>query len=169
VTGNTSSTGLEVVQRRPTTDQGCPHFSSSTASATAPGAENWQEAAADAVSLRGHGGAAGSRARRGSGSTDDVIAAVAALPAPPVLVGHSMGGLVVQQVLARYAVQAAVPVAPIPAHPAVSSLTAVARRPAGRDAHLADEGDRYSLTGPRCAARNSSVPGQPPVSVIPPP
>ena len=39
-----------------------------------------------------------------------------------------MGGLVVQQVLARYAVRAAVLVAPIPAHPAVSSLAAIARR-----------------------------------------
>jgi alpha-beta hydrolase superfamily lysophospholipase len=57
-----------------------------------------------------------------------VIAAATALPAPPVLVGHSMGGLVVQQVLARYAVPAAVLVAPIPAHPAVTSLAAIGRR-----------------------------------------
>ena len=59
---------------------------------------------------------------------DDVVATAESLPRPPVLVGHSMGGLVVQQALARYAVRAAVLVAPVPAHPAVSSLVAIARR-----------------------------------------
>jgi alpha-beta hydrolase superfamily lysophospholipase len=39
-----------------------------------------------------------------------------------------MGGLVVQRVLARYAARAAVLVAPVPAHPAVSALAAIARR-----------------------------------------
>jgi pimeloyl-ACP methyl ester carboxylesterase len=39
-----------------------------------------------------------------------------------------MGGLVVQQTLARYAARAAVLVAPIPAHPAVASLAAIAGR-----------------------------------------
>ena len=39
-----------------------------------------------------------------------------------------MGGLVVQRALARYAARAAVLVAPVPAHPAVSSLAAIARR-----------------------------------------
>ena len=39
-----------------------------------------------------------------------------------------MGGLVVQQALARYAARAAVLVAPVPAHPAVASLVAIARR-----------------------------------------
>jgi pimeloyl-ACP methyl ester carboxylesterase len=57
-----------------------------------------------------------------------VIAVATSLPAPPVLVGHSMGGLVVQQTLARYAARAAVLVAPIPAHPAVASLATIARR-----------------------------------------
>jgi pimeloyl-ACP methyl ester carboxylesterase len=97
--------------------------------------EQWQDAAADAghashaVSLRGHGGSPGRlRTSRLRNYVDDVIAAATALPAPPVLVGHSMGGLVVQQVLARYAVRAAVLVAPIPAHPALASLAAIARR-----------------------------------------
>jgi alpha-beta hydrolase superfamily lysophospholipase len=39
-----------------------------------------------------------------------------------------MGGLVVQRALARYAARAAVLVAPVPAHPAVASLAAIARR-----------------------------------------
>jgi pimeloyl-ACP methyl ester carboxylesterase len=58
----------------------------------------------------------------------DVVATAQSLPRPPVLVGHSMGGLVVQQALARFAAPAGVLVAPVPAHPAVASLLAIARR-----------------------------------------
>jgi pimeloyl-ACP methyl ester carboxylesterase len=97
--------------------------------------EHWLDAAADAghpayaVSLRGHGGSPGRlRTARLREYTDDVVATAESLPRPPVLVGHSMGGLVVQQALARYAARAAVLVAPVPAHPAVSSLVAIARR-----------------------------------------
>jgi len=97
--------------------------------------ESWQDAVADAgytsyaVSLRGHAGSGGRlRTSRLGDYVDDVISTAAALPAPPVLVGHSMGGLVVQQVLARYAVRAAVLVSPVPARPAVPSLAAIARR-----------------------------------------
>jgi pimeloyl-ACP methyl ester carboxylesterase len=86
--------------------------------------------AAYAVSLRGHGESAGRlRTARLSQYVDDVVrTAVEELPGPAVLVGHSMGGLVVQQALARYAARAAVLVAPVPAHPAVASLLAIARR-----------------------------------------
>ena len=95
----------------------------------------WRAAAeagypAYAVSLRGHGGSAGRlrtallRPLRGRRRRDGCGAA----RGRPVLVGHSMGGLVVQQALARYAARAAVLVAPVPAHPAVASLAAIARR-----------------------------------------
>jgi pimeloyl-ACP methyl ester carboxylesterase len=97
--------------------------------------EHWLDAAADAghpvaaVSLRGHGGSQGRlRTALLRQYVDDVVEAATALPRPPVLVGHSMGGLVVQRVLARYAAPAAVLVAPVPAHPAVGSLLAIARR-----------------------------------------
>jgi pimeloyl-ACP methyl ester carboxylesterase len=97
--------------------------------------ENWLGAAADAghpayaVSLRGHGGGTGRlRTARLSEYVDDVVATAESLPRPPVLVGHSMGGLVVMQTIARYAVPAAALVAPVPAHPAVSALMEVARR-----------------------------------------
>lgn len=97
--------------------------------------EHWLAAAADAgyaasaVSLRGHAGSAGRlRTARLGQYVDDVVATAESLPRPPVLVGHSMGGLVVQQALARYAAPAAVLVASVPAHTAVSSLVAVARR-----------------------------------------
>ena len=136
MTGNTSSSGLEVVERVSADDQGRPPLL--FVHGLGHGAwcwENWQAAAADAgyssyaVSLRGHGGSSGRlRTARLGHYAEDVIGVATSLPAPPVLIGHSMGGLVVQQVLARYAVRAAVLVAPVPAHPAVASLAAIARR-----------------------------------------
>lgn len=85
--------------------------------------------AAHAVSLRGHGRSAGSlRTARLSHYVDDVVHTAASLPRRAVLIGHSMGGLVVQKALARYSAHAGVLVAPVPAHPAVGSLLAVARR-----------------------------------------
>ena len=97
--------------------------------------EQWMNAAAEAgwptyaVSLRGHGSSPGRlRTAQLRHYADDVVATAASLPRPAVLVGHSMGGLVVQRALADYAARAAVLVAPVPAHPAVASLMAIARR-----------------------------------------
>lgn len=83
--------------------------------------QDWMDAAAErgwashAVSLRGHG-ASGGHAQIGRWKlrdyTHDVMQAVADLPAQPVLVGHSMGALVVRRVLARYRAPAAVLLAP---------------------------------------------------------
>ena len=53
-----------------------------------------------AVSLRGHGGSAAPKRFRFCTLTDyidDVESVVARLPVPPVLVGHSMGGFIVQK------------------------------------------------------------------------
>jgi pimeloyl-ACP methyl ester carboxylesterase len=58
--------------------------------------------AAHAVNLRGHGSSAGRAALRWAriaDFVDDVATAVRQLPAPPVLIGHSMGGFVVQKYL----------------------------------------------------------------------
>ena len=136
MTGNTSSAELEVIERQPASDQGRPPLL--FVHGLGHGAwcwENWLGAAAEAgypahaVSLRGHAGSSGRlRTSRLRHYVDDVIAVATSLPAPPVLVGHSMGGLVVQQTIARFAARAAVLVAPIPAHPAVTSLVAIARR-----------------------------------------
>ncbi len=55
-----------------------------------------------AVSLRGHGGSEGDLASASFGDyVDDVEAAAKTLPADPVLIGHSMGGLIVQHHVAR--------------------------------------------------------------------
>jgi pimeloyl-ACP methyl ester carboxylesterase len=100
--------------------------------------EHWLSAAAEAghpahaLSLRGHGGSGGNvvRARLGQ-YVDDVVRTAETLSGPVVLVGHSLGGLVVQKALTRYAAVAGVLVAPIPPHPAAGSLLAVARQHPG--------------------------------------
>lgn len=86
-------------------------------------AEHWLGAAvrrgypAHAMSLRGHGGSAGRDRLATTTLRDyvfDVMQAVIGLPEPPVLVGHGMGALIVQQVLERYPARAGVLVAPVP-------------------------------------------------------
>ncbi len=72
---------------------------------------------AHALSLRGHGASAGREHldwHSINDYVDDVAEVAARLPAPPVLVGHSMGGLVVQKYLERGAVPAAVLMATVP-------------------------------------------------------
>jgi len=86
-------------------------------------AEHWVGAAvrrkypAHALSLRGHGGSAG-RDRLNltvlRDYLDDVMQTIITLPEPPVLIGHGMGAVVVQQVLERYPARAGVLVAPPP-------------------------------------------------------
>lgn len=97
--------------------------------------ENWVDAAVEAgypthaVSLRGHAGSAGRLRTATVGDyVSDVLRTAATLTEPPVLVGHSMGGLVAQLALARSRFRAGVLVAPVPPHPALGSLLSVARR-----------------------------------------
>lgn len=72
-----------------------------------------------ALSLSGHGGTH-RRAPLDTFGIDDYVADIAAvvarLPAPPVLIGHSMGGLVVQKYLERDKAPAAVLLASVPPH-----------------------------------------------------
>jgi pimeloyl-ACP methyl ester carboxylesterase len=127
---------LELLERQPTADSGKPPLL--FIHGLGHGAwcwEHWLDVAAQAghpayaLSLRGHGGSAGNlRTARLGDYVDDVIRAAASLPRRPVLVGHSLGGLVVQKALARYSAHAGVLIAPVPAHPAVASLLSVARR-----------------------------------------
>lgn len=58
-----------------------------------------------AVSLRGHGNSEGReelRATRLADYVDDVTAAVSRLPRSPILIGHSMGGMVAQKYAQRH-------------------------------------------------------------------
>ena len=67
------------------------------------------------ITLRGH--ADGTRGYRGVGLSDycaDVARELDGLPAPPIVVGHSLGGLIIQHLLAERRLPAAVLLAPIP-------------------------------------------------------
>ena len=100
-------------------------------------AEHWLPAAAAAgwdayaVSLRGHGGSETPEAFARVPLRDyehDVLQAITELPSPPVLVGHSMGGLLVQRVLERYrAAPAGVLLASVPPDHGLESATSLLR------------------------------------------
>jgi pimeloyl-ACP methyl ester carboxylesterase len=82
-----------------------------------------------AVSLRGHGASGGTtRGAFLNAFVDDVVAAAARIPAGnPVLVGHSMGGIVVQRAVHRTAAPGLVLVAPAPAHSGLMTLAFYAK------------------------------------------
>ena len=70
-----------------------------------------------ALSLRGHGSSPAPKGLRRCSLADyvnDVAEAAARLPTQPVLVGHSMGGFLVQKYLEEHAALGAVLVTPIP-------------------------------------------------------
>ncbi len=71
-----------------------------------------------ALSLRGHGNSAGAETLHWTSLADyvaDVVAVSQPLSPPPILIGHSMGGMVVQKYLAAgYPATAAVLLAPVP-------------------------------------------------------
>jgi pimeloyl-ACP methyl ester carboxylesterase len=72
---------------------------------------------AHAVSLRGHGASEGFEKLKWTSIADyiaDVFQVVSDLPQRPVVIGHSMGGLVVQKYLEKHAAPAAILVAPSP-------------------------------------------------------
>ncbi|MCB2224222.1 MAG: lysophospholipase [Actinobacteria bacterium] len=97
--------------------------------------------AAHAFSLRGHGGSANPRSLRRTRLdhyVDDLAAVVDGLDAPPVLIGHSMGGLIVQRYLAGRTLPGAVLAASVPpGGPLGTTLRMAARHPAAfARAHL---------------------------------
>ena len=86
--------------------------------------------AAHAVSLRGHGGGDGRhRLRRWSirHYVADLAEAVASIEGDPILVGHSMGGLVVQRHLEKHSAPGAVLLASVPVTGALATTLRVAR------------------------------------------
>ncbi len=88
--------------------------------------------ATHAVDLPGHGASPSRRSLRWTSTREYVEAvaeAVGELPRPPVLVGHSMGGLVVQRYLEyRTHIPAAVLIAPDPVNGVLALTLRVARR-----------------------------------------
>jgi pimeloyl-ACP methyl ester carboxylesterase len=85
--------------------------------------------AAHALSLRGHGRSEGSvllpfaRLRDYAADLEQIATS---LPSPPVLIGHSMGGLVVQKYIHAHPVPAAVLMASVPPHGILGTFCRVA-------------------------------------------
>jgi pimeloyl-ACP methyl ester carboxylesterase len=125
--------------------------------------EHWLPAAADAgwdayaVSLRGHGGSETPEAFARVPLRDyehDVLQTITRLPSPPVLIGHSMGGLIVQRVLERYrAAPAGVLLASVSPDHGVGTATSLLRHdPAALARAAAGRPPRFrprTLYGPR--------------------
>lgn len=84
-----------------------------------------------ALSLRGHGGSEGRERLRWTSLDEyvsDVALAAARMERPPVLVGHSMGGMVVQKYLESHEAPAAVLLASAPPQGVIQSTLRVALR-----------------------------------------
>ena len=90
--------------------------------------------AVHALSLRGHGGSTGRETLEATSVDDyesDVVRIARNIGVPLVLIGHSMGGMVVQRCMHRLNVAAAVLMAPVPPEGLLgSSLMLAARDPA---------------------------------------
>lgn len=84
-----------------------------------------------AVSLRGHGGSPSAKPLRRcsvADYVDDVAAVADGLPTPPVVIGHSMGGFVVQKYLESHDAPAAVLLASLPPRGLRGQLLELTRR-----------------------------------------
>lgn len=84
-----------------------------------------------ALSLRGHGRSAGKDRLRWTRVNDyvrDIERVVERLPSRPVLIGHSMGGAVVQKYLERQAAPGAVLLASVPPAGVLKTTLRIARR-----------------------------------------
>jgi pimeloyl-ACP methyl ester carboxylesterase len=86
---------------------------------------------AHAVSLRGHGASPGRDTLHLASLddyVDDVVLVTEELPRRPVLIGHSMGAIVVQRAARRCNARAMVLMAPVPPHGLGGSLLSLAMR-----------------------------------------
>ena len=84
-----------------------------------------------AVSLRGHGGSEAPphvRTMRIRDYVADVAQAAKQLDRPPVVIGHSMGGLVVQKYLERHTAPAAILLASVPTRGVLRTTLNIARK-----------------------------------------
>lgn len=87
-----------------------------------------------AVSMRGHGGSQGRERLRRTRVRDlvaDVESVADGLPEPPVLIGHSLGGFVVQKYLESHRAAGAVLLAPVPPTGALRVTLRTARHHTG--------------------------------------
>ena len=85
-----------------------------------------------ALNLRGHGGSEGGEGLRWARLSDfveDVAQVAAGLSLPPVVIGHSLGGLVVQKYLESHPASAGILLAPVPAGSLRPFLRLIQRHP----------------------------------------
>ncbi|MFG1934253.1 alpha/beta hydrolase [Mycobacterium sp. NPDC048908] len=109
-----------------------------------------------APSLRGHGRSTADKPLWRCSIADyvsDVSSAVEALPSRPILVGHSMGGFVVQKYLETHDAPAAVLMASTPPRGQVSSLMRSLRRHPWRSTKFALTSDPWDLCGTPAGTR----------------
>jgi pimeloyl-ACP methyl ester carboxylesterase len=109
-----------------------------------------------APSLRGHGASSLEKSLRMcpiSEFLDDVVSVAQQLPSPPVMVGHSMGGFVVQKYLEDHDAPAAVLVASAPPRGQLRSLLRSMRRHPWRSTKFAFTGSPAHLYGSPAGAR----------------
>ncbi|MCP3797852.1 lysophospholipase [Allokutzneria sp. A3M-2-11 16] len=129
----------EVLSELPETDTGKPPllFVHGVGGGAWQFAEHWLKAAAErgfpayALSLRCAGGSGGARRRLLTGLrhyVHDVVQTAVRLPRQPILIGHSLGGLIVQRALAHYPARAGVLLGSVGAGPEVAGLGVLAVR-----------------------------------------
>ena len=122
-----------------------------------------------APSLRGHGNSPSDKPLRMYSIADyvrDVAGVVAALPTPPVLIGHSLGGFVVQKYLEKSDAPAAVLMASTPPRGQLGSLLRSIRRHPWRSTKFAITGDPADLCGTPAGARETFFSDDAPDEVV---
>ncbi len=128
---------LEVISRRPANPSGRPPLL--FVHGAFGGAWIWEQHflpffaergfEAHALSLRGHGESGGWEQlpyARLRDYVDDLAQVAAAMPTPPVLVGHSMGGIVIQKYMQTHATPAVVLMASVPPHGLIGTFCGIA-------------------------------------------
>ncbi|OBA76793.1 alpha/beta hydrolase [Mycobacterium sp. 1554424.7] len=110
-----------------------------------------------AVSLRNHGGSERTRPRRCSVADwlQDVANVARRLPVEPVVIGHSMGGLIVQKYLETHNVPAGVLLATMPVSGASRALLRILGRHPTRSARALIRGKTLRAVNTTTAAREN--------------
>jgi pimeloyl-ACP methyl ester carboxylesterase len=110
-----------------------------------------------APSLRGHGSSPIGKSIRMCSIADfvsDLSSVIDSLPSPPILVGHSLGGFVIQKYLETHDVPAAVLLASAPPRGQLSALMRSIRRHPWRSTKFTLTGKPSDLYGSRSGARS---------------
>ncbi|MBS9535250.1 alpha/beta hydrolase [Mycobacterium sp. M1] len=109
-----------------------------------------------ALSFRGHGNSATDKPLRTCSADDyvaDVAAVAASLPVPPVVIGHSMGGLIVQKYLEAHTAPAGVLMTAIPPQGSYGSNLRWLRRRPGQFAKMIVTGNSLPFLNTPALAR----------------